>query len=237
MWSMDEKFQNINSQLVSIKYDLTKTMEDIVNDSLSKVKYAIIEGLSAEHLKLQQKVESLKSRISTLETDCNKQDQYNRRNNLEIHGIPSNISDDILEEKVIQIFEGIDVSLNANDIEDCHCLGKSGKNNIVRFVNRRICKKALENKKDLNNKLDNAKLGFQSAVKIFLSENLTPCNQHLAWMCKELKRARKIHSCWSSKGVVKIHRTMNERAITISHKSDIKVLYPDFVFKEKNRSK
>ena len=83
MWSMDEKFQNINSQLVSIKYDLTKTMEDIVNDSLSKVKYAIIEGLSAEHLKVQQKVESLKSRISTLETDCNKQDQYKRRNNLE----------------------------------------------------------------------------------------------------------------------------------------------------------
>ena len=35
----------------------------------------------AENLKLQQKVESLDSRISKLETVCNKQDQYNRRNN------------------------------------------------------------------------------------------------------------------------------------------------------------
>ena len=72
----------------------------------------------------------------------------------------------MLEEKVIQIFEEIDLSLTVNDIEDCHCLGKSGKNTIVRFVNRRIFKKALETKNDLNNKLDNAKLGFQSGVKI-----------------------------------------------------------------------
>ena len=41
-------------------------------------------------------------------------------------------------------------------------------------------------------------------MKIFLSGNLTPYNQHLAWMCRELKWARRIHSCWSSKGVVKI---------------------------------
>ena len=154
-----------------------------------------------------------------------KQDLYNRRNNLETHGIPSNISDDILEENIIQIFEGIDLSLTANDIEDCHRSGKSGNNTTVRFVNRRICKKGLENKKDLNNKLDNAKLGFQSDVKICLSKNLTPYNQHLAWMYRELKQARRIHSCWSSKGVVKIQRTMNERAISISHESDIKALY------------
>ena len=84
---------------------------------MSKVKDAIIERLRAENLKLQQKVESLESRISKLETNCNKHDQYNRRNNLEIHRIPSNISDDMLEEKVTQIFEGTDFSLTANDIE------------------------------------------------------------------------------------------------------------------------
>ena len=78
-------------------------MEDIVSDSLSRVKDAIVEGLRAENLKLQQKVESLESRISKLETDCNKQDQYIRRNNLEIHRISSDVSD-MLEQKVIQIF-------------------------------------------------------------------------------------------------------------------------------------
>ena len=44
------EIQNINSQLVDIKYDLTKNMKDIVNDSLSKVKYIIIEGLREQNL-------------------------------------------------------------------------------------------------------------------------------------------------------------------------------------------
>ena len=38
-------------------------------------------------------------------------DQYGRRNNMEIHGIPANITDDELEGKVIHIFSclGIEV--------------------------------------------------------------------------------------------------------------------------------
>ena len=50
--SMDQNFENINSQLVNIQHELTKNMEYIVNDSLLKVKDAIIEGLRAENLKL-----------------------------------------------------------------------------------------------------------------------------------------------------------------------------------------
>ena len=73
--SMDQNFENINSHLVNIRYELTKNMEDIVNDSLSKVKDAIIEGLRTQNLKLQHKVESLESRISKLKTDYKKQDQ------------------------------------------------------------------------------------------------------------------------------------------------------------------
>ena len=34
----------------------------------------------------------------------NKLDQYNRRNNIEIQGIPWSVSDDALENKVIDIF-------------------------------------------------------------------------------------------------------------------------------------
>ena len=94
----------------------------------------------------------------------------------------------MLEEKFIKIFEGIDLPLTVNDIEDCHRLCKSGKNIIFKFVSWRICKKDLQNEKDLNNKLGNAKLWFQSYVKIFLSENLTLYNQHLAWKYRELNK-------------------------------------------------
>ena len=87
-------------------------------------------------------------------------------------------------------------------------MGKLKKTTIVRF---------LEKKLGLNRKLYNEKLEFQSDARIFVSENLTPYNQHLAWKCRELKQAGKIHSCWSAKGVVKIRRTMNEHPIAINH--------------------
>ena len=84
--------------------------------------------------------------------------------------------------------------------------------------------------------MDNEKLGFQSDVRIFVSENLTSYNKHLAWKCRELKRAGKIHSCWSTKGVVQIRKTMNGCPVAINHDTDITSLYPDFVFKVKTRS-
>ena len=70
-------------------------------------------------------------------------------------------------------------------------------------------------------------------MKLFVSENLSPFNQRLAWQCRELRRASKIHSAFSSKGIVKIRCTMNEQPISIEHDRDLTSLYPDFIFKEK----
>ena len=81
--------------------------------------------------------------ISVLETDLNKQDQYNRCNNLDIQGIPDSVSDNQLEEKVTEIFNQINVKIDKFDIEDCHCMGKLKKTTIVCYVNRKNCKAIL----------------------------------------------------------------------------------------------
>ena len=52
-------------------------------------------------------------------------------------------------------------------------------------------------------------------MTLFVSENLSPFNQRLAWKYRELRRASKIHNAFSLKGVVKIHSTMNEQPISI----------------------
>ena len=58
---------------------------------------------------------------------------------------------------------------------------------------------------------------FQNNVKLFVKENLSPFNQRLAWTCRELRPASKIHSAFSSKGIVKICCTMNEQPTSIEH--------------------
>ena len=50
------------------------------------------------------------------------------------------------------ILSDIDVSVETRVMEDCHRIGKSNngsKKNIIRFVNRKLCKKALLNSKQL----------------------------------------------------------------------------------------
>ena len=91
------------------------------------------------------------------------------------------VKHDQLEEKVI-IFSQLNISLSKSNLEDCHELGKS--NTTVRFVNRKFCKDVLEKKSDVNKCTGNSKLGFNVENKLFVCENLTPYNQHLAWMCR-----------------------------------------------------
>ena len=90
------------------------------------------------------------------------------------------------------------------------------------------------NKLDQYTRTNNIEIqGFQNNVILFVSENLSPFNQRFTWMYRELRRASKIYSAFSSKGIVKIRHTLNERPTSIEHDKDLTSLYPGFVFKEK----
>ena len=82
-------------------------------------------------------------------------------------------------------------------------------------------------------KLASKRLCFSPVKTQYFSENLTPLNQSLVWKCRELKRASMIHSTWSTRGVIRIRRTANEKALSIKNDNDLKSLYPDFVFRDR----
>ena len=121
---------------------------------------------------MKSKVLNLEHQLSQSEAHINSLHQYNQRNNLEIQGIPFNVSDDALEDKVIDIFHSLNINMSKNDIEDCHRLGK---NTIVWFVNHKFCYAVLDNKLNLR-KVDSTKFGFQAGAVLYFSENLTPYN-------------------------------------------------------------
>ena len=104
-----------------------------------------------------------------MEKALNKQDQHTRRNNLEIHGIPVDVKDEQLEQKVINTFSHLNINISKPDIEDCHRLGKS--NTILKFVNRKVCKGTLKKKFEINRLIDNSKLGFKRENKLFICDN------------------------------------------------------------------
>ena len=148
-------------------------------------------------------MEVLGKKINDQECYISSIDQYSRRNNTEIQGIPKNVKYEELESKVIDIFSALNISITSKDVEHCHSLGKDGKSTVVRFVNRKHCYQALNTKIDLR-KIGNFSLAFHPDVKLYLSDNLIPYNQYLGWKCRELKRTSLIHSSWSSRGIIKL---------------------------------
>ena len=84
-------------------------------------------------------------------------EQYSRRNNIELAGIPKSIKDNVLEETIINICEEHGIDISPVDIEACHRLPLSNaqankdpnqcKRVIVKFFNRKLPELLLQIKK------------------------------------------------------------------------------------------
>ena len=168
----DEKLNFANKQFDNIRTDINKKCGSyscwlLYSYCLLEAKDSIIEALKAENLKLKQKVEKLENRISALESDLNKKDQYNLRKNIENQGIPSDIEDDSCEDKVSEMFVKVHMVSAKSDIEDCYRLGKNG-NTIVQLVNRKFCNDILGKKMTYTKTLTSLNLVLVIKVRFVL---------------------------------------------------------------------
>ena len=184
-------------------------MQNITNlkDEVINLKDIIIKNLQDENKRLKTKENVLENKIIDLEIQNNNLDQYSRRNNVEISGIPQSVSDNQLEEKVVDILKAIDVNITTNEIEACHCLGKKKKNVIVPVINKKHCLKTLRNKKKLMS-IDKNSIGIPNA-NLFIDENLTPASSKLAFNCRKLKRDGEIEKCYTINGIVHVVKKIN----------------------------
>ena len=198
---------NDNNQVLEavngIKSSLNSRFDALHNEFLN-LKDVVIQRLQDDNTRLKERIAVLEKRVEDAETHSYLLEQYGRRNNVEIEGISDSISDENLESKVIDILAEIDVNVESKDIEACHRIGKSSpKRSIVRFVNRKVCKSALKNRKKLRS-VDANKLGLPRTSKVFINENLSPYFSKIAFNCRKLKRAGKIMKVYSHEGIIHI---------------------------------
>ena len=139
-----ENITNLETKLLSRFDALTR--------KLLNVKDAIVKNLQAENEHLREIVRNLETKVTSIEINQNMLEQYGRRNNIEVSGIPDSVEDNCLEEKNISLFTSIRIDVKSNDIEACHKIGKSrnsSKKTIVRFTNKKFSKQVLYNRKKL----------------------------------------------------------------------------------------
>ena len=94
------------------------------------------------------------------ERKCWANKQYSRRECIEISGIPASVSDNALENKIQEVFRGIIVEGDAQNIDLCHRLkGKVSKGRVIlKLSKRKDAEKIKLNKKKLKN-IDHKKIG------------------------------------------------------------------------------
>ena len=104
---VNNNIKNLCDQVSHLSKNLMKLMES--NEKLSS-QFVVIK-----------KVNTLLEKCATeLEKRQAKADQYSRRNNFEISGIPHEILDNNLEDKVIDICKDAGIEIGHMDIEGCH---------------------------------------------------------------------------------------------------------------------
>ena len=221
---------NILEQISSLKVDVRSMKDEFLN-----MKDVIIKRLQEENALLRSRCSKLEDKVVSLESSVNQVEQYGRRNNIVISGIPDDVADDDLEDAVTSIMEDVDVIVQNGDIEACHRIGKSdqktsSKKTIVRFINRKYCKKALVNRKKLININSEMKYNFSRNNKIFINENLTRANESIAFCGRKLKRNSKIHSCFTRDGIVFIKKTEKSKAFKVHHMNDFMMLFRGLIF-------
>ena len=217
-WSLSEEMSKLKAELV-------REFRTIKDESID-LKEVIIQNLRNECNRLNNVVSEMSLKIVDLESKCNSSEQYRRRNNLEISGIPDSVDQTDLEDKVVEIFDKIGVDLSNDEIEACHRIGKSkdnSKTTIICLVNRKKCKSALFNRKKLRN-IHTTSINLPNA-QIYINENLSPANQALAFYGLKLKRAGLIFNCYTFDGVVQIKHTQHEKPKEILHFSILKEMF------------
>ena len=176
-----------------------------------------LEKLEAENNKLKQDASSLKKAVCKAEDDvadlnddldglksdldsaiCQIDDleQYNRKHNLEIHGIPES-SEENLSDKIIKLGKVLNVHIVNNDIDICHRMATRRSNGgprpiIVRFRSYRAKSKLYKSKKHLRSvSLNNY---FHGAEAAYINENLTSYRRELFAKVRKFKKINNWHS-------------------------------------------
>ena len=103
------------------------------------------------------------------------------------------------------------------------------KNNNRAFSEQKHCKKALLNRRKLQN-LDKEKDGFSQNTKDLISQNLTLMNENIAFLGRKLKPSGLVHACFTTDGIVCIRKSGNSRLLNVFNMKNLREPLADFNF-------
>ena len=148
--------------------------------------------------------------------------QCSRRETIELNPVPAEIHEDVLEESICKALSLAGVNVFPGDLQACHRMKRSDRV-IVKFKCCKQKQSLIYKRKNLGTKSQEL-TNLKFSGRLFVSESMSHENQQLAYKCRQLKSARKIHSTWFFNNVINIKLTEHGRIHKIFHVTDIENL-------------
>ncbi|XP_077989357.1 uncharacterized protein LOC144443689 [Glandiceps talaboti] len=160
-----------------------------------------------------------------LEKSQDEQDQYSRRENIEIHGIPE-IQDERTDDITLAVLQPIYPGITINDIQVTHRIGKQQQDRrrhrpiIVRFVNRRIRDKVYKDRKRMKHTTTD-KLGYETKNNIYINENLTSRKRNLMKKANDRRKTLNYKFLWTQNGNIYTRKDQSSMSVVIRNEADL----------------
>ena len=227
---LDESDQlrlRLTNHLKEIKNEIKTIYEDIdyLDEHWKEVQLKSCHNQIQVESLIKDSIEFLESELVRLEKNITITNQYNRRKNLVIDGIPDHIPQEELENVCLEIVHGVGfLPVGNHDVVGCHRLRKTDINStsaptIIRFVNRKVPEFCKRNKWRLRNlNLYNWNLSFR--------EDLCEVTEAIFAKCEELKATGNLRKVFTYNGFVKVVKNQ-ERPTKITHMNDVLKMFPD----------
>ena len=161
----------------------------------------------------------LRNQVVEHEKNALNRAQYVRREIIEISPVPGSISVQNLERQVCKALSLTGIKVENKDLHACHRMKRRGRV-ILKFKDRKLRYQVMANRKKLLEKKNELKeLHFEESL--YLSDSIYTENHNLFYKCRQLKNAKRVHSCWFFNNVINARLMDKDPIFKIFHESDM----------------
>lgn len=212
--------QNLGDSLESCHQELKQNTQVIEEQNREIKKWAaMVEELTSENIQLKKRVVQLETRVEEAE-------QYSRANTIEIHGIPMQPSEDVID-VVKSVGEALDCPIEDSMIDACHRLGRKDRNGhppgiILKMVRRFDAQKLLTKRREQRNfNTNHIGVHLSTSNPIYVNESLSPARRRLFNAAKNVKTEKLYTFLWIRGGKILMKKDENGPVKVIRHMEDL----------------
>lgn len=209
--------QKLNEQLKDIRES-----QQFISNQYEEIKQAVAEvaALKSKLSDLENTVKMQDKEIVNLQLKIAQQDQYSRRNNLEIREVAVTAGEQV-EEIVIRVAGKAGVQVTSTDIEAAHRVkSEPGKIPMIiaRFVNRKVRNEVLKQRKTT---ITNHEIAGTGPGRIYISENMCPFYRKLHFEVRTKAKDKGYQFVWFVENKILVRKAPGTPTIAVESAADL----------------